>query len=64
MKAPPHLRIENRREAIGRALAEARPEDVILLAGKGHETYQIRGTVKAPFDEKQVVGELLASMAT
>ena len=64
MKAPPHFRIENRREAIGRALAEARPEDVILLAGKGHETYQIRGTVKAPFDEKQVVGELLDSMAT
>ncbi len=64
MNAPPHFRIENRREAIGRALAVARPQDVILLAGKGHETYQIRGTVKAPFDEKQVVGELLASMVT
>lgn len=63
MKSPPHLRIENRRDAIGRALAEARPGDVILLAGKGHETYQIRGTVKAPFDEKLVVSELLGEMA-
>ncbi|HJQ20895.1 MAG TPA: UDP-N-acetylmuramoyl-L-alanyl-D-glutamate--2,6-diaminopimelate ligase, partial [Gemmatimonadaceae bacterium] len=37
-------RIEDRRDAIARALAMAGPDDVILLAGKGHETYQIRGT--------------------
>ena len=58
MGATPHRRVENRREAIAAALDEARPDDVILLAGKGHETYQIRGTVKEPFDEKVVVAEL------
>ena len=51
--------IENRREAIRFALKAAEPGDVIVLAGKGHETYQeIRG-VKYPFDEKIVVRELL-----
>jgi UDP-N-acetylmuramoyl-L-alanyl-D-glutamate--2,6-diaminopimelate ligase len=53
-----HARIENRREAIGRALDEASAEDVIVLAGKGHETYQIRGVEKLPFDEKEIVAEL------
>ena len=54
-----HERIENRRQAIARALDLAKPGDVVLLAGKGHETYQIRGTAKAPFDEKEIVRELL-----
>jgi UDP-N-acetylmuramoyl-L-alanyl-D-glutamate--2,6-diaminopimelate ligase len=31
---------------------------VIVLAGKGHETYQVRGTTKYPFDEKVIVAEL------
>jgi len=53
-----HERLEDRRAAIARALAIARPEDVVLLAGKGHETYQIRGTEKLPFDEKAIVAEL------
>ncbi|MDR1598472.1 MAG: UDP-N-acetylmuramoyl-L-alanyl-D-glutamate--2,6-diaminopimelate ligase [Oscillospiraceae bacterium] len=54
--------IENRREAIRRALTIAREGDVIVLAGKGHETYQeIRG-VKKPFDEKIVIKELLEEM--
>ena len=55
-----HLRIEDRRDAIARALAIAREGDVILLAGKGHETYQIRGTVKHHFDEKEIVRDLTA----
>jgi UDP-N-acetylmuramoyl-L-alanyl-D-glutamate--2,6-diaminopimelate ligase len=59
MTAGKHERIENRRQAIARALEHARPGDVVLLAGKGHETYQIRGTTKAPFDEKEIVRELL-----
>jgi UDP-N-acetylmuramoyl-L-alanyl-D-glutamate--2,6-diaminopimelate ligase len=54
-----HERIENRRQAIARALELAKPGDVVLLAGKGHETYQIRGTTKEPFDEKEIVRELL-----
>lgn len=56
-----HERIESRRAAIQRALDISSDGDVILLAGKGHETYQIRGAVKAPFDEKAIVQELLAS---
>jgi UDP-N-acetylmuramoyl-L-alanyl-D-glutamate--2,6-diaminopimelate ligase len=54
--------IENRREAIRYALKFAGAGDVVVLAGKGHETYQeIRG-VKHPFDEKVVVRELLEEM--
>jgi len=53
-----HERIEDRRAAIARALALASPHDVIVLAGKGHETYQVRGTEKVPFDEKAIVAEL------
>lgn len=54
--------IENRRDAIRSALQMAREGDVIVLAGKGHETYQeVRG-VKQPFDEKKIVAELLCEM--
>jgi UDP-N-acetylmuramoyl-L-alanyl-D-glutamate--2,6-diaminopimelate ligase len=52
-------RVADRREAIQRALAGARPDDVVLLAGKGHETYQVVGTEKRPFDERGVVREWL-----
>ncbi|MBR4081466.1 MAG: UDP-N-acetylmuramoyl-L-alanyl-D-glutamate--2,6-diaminopimelate ligase [Clostridia bacterium] len=55
----PYEMIENRREAIRRALTVAREGDVIILAGKGHETYQEIQGVKHPFDEKIVVQELL-----
>ena len=55
--------IENRREAIRYALKHAQPSDVIVLAGKGHETYQEICGVKHPFDEKIVVAELLAELA-
>lgn len=54
-----HVRIEDRRSAIARALGEARAGDVVVLAGKGHETYQIRGTTSYPFDEKAIVRELV-----
>jgi UDP-N-acetylmuramoyl-L-alanyl-D-glutamate--2,6-diaminopimelate ligase len=56
-----HVRLEDRRAAIARALERAAPEDVVLLAGKGHETYQIRGTTSYPFDERVIVNELLAA---
>jgi UDP-N-acetylmuramoyl-L-alanyl-D-glutamate--2,6-diaminopimelate ligase len=58
-----HARVEDRREAIAAALSSAGPDDVIVLAGKGHETYQIRGTTKYPFDEKVIVQELMAEGA-
>lgn len=51
--------IENRREAILYALRMGREGDVIILAGKGHETYQDVMGIKRPFDEKVVVSELL-----
>ncbi len=50
-----HLRIVDRLEAIHTALGQASPGDTILLAGKGHETYQILGTEKVPFDERAIV---------
>ncbi|MHC1785520.1 MAG: UDP-N-acetylmuramoyl-L-alanyl-D-glutamate--2,6-diaminopimelate ligase [Christensenellales bacterium] len=52
--------VENRREAIKAALSMAEDGDVVILAGKGHETYQEISGVKRPFDEKQIVRELLA----
>jgi UDP-N-acetylmuramoyl-L-alanyl-D-glutamate--2,6-diaminopimelate ligase len=55
----PHERITDRRKAIARAIDVAESGDTILLAGKGHETYQVVGTEKHPFDERQIVAELL-----
>lgn len=54
--------IENRREAIGYALKFARQGDCVILAGKGHETYQILGKTKHHFDEREVIAEHLAEM--
>ena len=54
-----HLRITDRLAAIRRALEEAGPADTVLLAGKGHETYQVVGTEKQPFDEKEIVANLV-----
>jgi UDP-N-acetylmuramoyl-L-alanyl-D-glutamate--2,6-diaminopimelate ligase len=61
MMSKPHHRVTDRREAIALALSLARPGDTVLLAGKGHETYQVVGTVKQPFDERAIVRELGAS---
>jgi UDP-N-acetylmuramoyl-L-alanyl-D-glutamate--2,6-diaminopimelate ligase len=55
MGGMPHLRIPDRLAAIHAALAEARGGDTLLLAGKGHEIYQILGTEKVPFDEREIV---------
>jgi UDP-N-acetylmuramoyl-L-alanyl-D-glutamate--2,6-diaminopimelate ligase len=52
-----HRRITDRLAAIQAALSEARPGDTVLLAGKGHETYQVIGTEKLPFDEREIVQE-------
>lgn len=58
----PYTVIENRREAIRAALEMGREGDIIVLAGKGHETYQEIMGVKRPFDEKVIVSELLREM--
>ncbi len=51
----PYEVIENRRAAIRRAMDLAQKDDVIVLAGKGHETYQILGTEKTHLDEREEV---------
>ena len=61
MRAKPHHREPDRRRAIALALGLARAQDTILLAGKGHETYQIIGTEKQHFDEREIVRELGAT---
>ena len=52
-----YLKIVDRHEAIKTAVMLAEPSDIILLAGKGHEDYQIVGTEKLPFNDKEVVKE-------
>lgn len=58
MAATAHHREVDRRRAIALALSLARADDTVLLAGKGHETYQVVGTEKQPFDERDIVREL------
>lgn len=53
-----HL-IEDRRAAISFAIEKASPGDIILIAGKGHETYQLIKGEKIPFDDKSVAQQLL-----
>ena len=60
MRGGKHERITDRLDAIARALTIASQGDVVILAGKGHETYQIRGTIAYPFDEREIVRNLAA----
>lgn len=57
------LVITNRKEAINTACALARPGDIILVAGKGHEKYQEIQGVKHPFDDKKILKEILFKTA-
>ena len=52
--------IVDRREAIGRALEMARPGDAVVIAGKGHEGYQVLRDRTVPFDDRQVARDALA----
>lgn len=54
--------IPERRDAIGKALSLARIGDIVLVAGKGHENYQILKDKTIPFDDREVARECLASM--
>lgn len=55
----PFLQIEDRQKAIFRAIKEAHAEDVVIIAGKGHENYQLIGSEVIPFDDKEVAREAL-----
>lgn len=54
-----YIKIENRKEAIRYVIENAQKGDVIILAGKGHEDYQIIGTTKYPFDEREIIKDIL-----
>lgn len=60
----PYHKITDRREAIHRAIWEARSGDVVLIAGKGHEDYQLIGGEVFHFDDKEVAREALESRAS
>ena len=52
--------ISDRRLAISEAVKQAEPGDVVIIAGKGHETYQIIGNEKFHFDDREVAAEAIA----
>ena len=54
--------ITDRKEAIKAAITMAKPSSTILIAGKGHETYQIIGTVKHHFDEREIVNDIFEQL--
>jgi UDP-N-acetylmuramoyl-L-alanyl-D-glutamate--2,6-diaminopimelate ligase len=56
--------IEDRTEAIKRAVALAQPGDFVLIAGKGHETYQIIGTRRIAFDDREVARAAMAEVGS
>jgi UDP-N-acetylmuramyl tripeptide synthase len=56
------LRIDDRREAIKHAVAMAEAGDIILVAGKGHEKYQINATGKVAFDDVAVLQKALGGL--
>ena len=58
--APGATEIGSRRDAIGAAIAEAGPQDIVLVAGKGHEQGQIVGDLVLPFDDVSVAREMAA----
>ena len=55
-----HLVIPDRKEAIKRAIDEAHPGDMVVIAGKGHERYQIIGNKTIPFDDREVARQLIS----
>jgi len=58
----PYIAEADREEAIRKALTEARKGDAVVLAGKGHETYQILGDRTIPFDDREVARRILREL--
>ena len=64
-RRPDMLVVEpDRRAAIALVLGSAGPDDIVIIAGKGHETTQMTGTQAVPFDDRVVTAEILAAMKT
>ena len=59
-----YKKIPDRREAIEEAVREAHGADMILIAGKGHEDYQIIGTKKIHFDDREVARDAIERLGT
>jgi len=57
-----YLKIQDRREAIFKAIEEARTGDLVMIAGKGHETYQIIGATRLDFDDRKVAREAMEAL--
>lgn len=58
----PYTVIENRAEAIRWSIENAQPDDIIVLMGKGHETYQILADKTIHFDEREVIRDVLTDL--
>jgi UDP-N-acetylmuramoyl-L-alanyl-D-glutamate--2,6-diaminopimelate ligase len=58
----PFQSIPDRRDAIHQAIWKAKENDVVLILGKGHETYQIIGNDKFHFDDREIAYEALESL--
>lgn len=58
----PYQIVPDRREAIHQAIRKAKPNDVVLIAGKGHEIYQIVGNNKFHFDDREIAREALENL--
>ncbi|MCS6873486.1 MAG: UDP-N-acetylmuramoyl-L-alanyl-D-glutamate--2,6-diaminopimelate ligase [Pyrinomonadaceae bacterium] len=58
----PYLKISDRREAIYAAIQKAKKNDVVIIAGKGHETYQIIGNEKYFFDDREVARQAIETI--
>ena len=63
MSARPFPAEPDRAAAIAVALAAARAGDAVLIAGKGHEPYQIIGEQRLPFDDREVARRAIAALA-
>jgi len=63
MGAVEHLRIRDRELGIHTAIALLEAGDCLLLLGKGHETYQVIGSEKLPFDERTIVASAVAELS-
>ncbi|REJ79534.1 MAG: UDP-N-acetylmuramoyl-L-alanyl-D-glutamate--2,6-diaminopimelate ligase [Acidobacteria bacterium] len=57
-----YIACTDRLEAIHLAVSKAKPEDVVIIAGKGHETYQIIGNDKFHFDDREIAAEALEAL--